>query len=105
MSRSLMGLKRKTALPSVHLIVQEAESVMPLDPALCRKIVLFLCETWSGIRRTEILRHFRLSSAALSKNRSRFLKELAEDPGLALTMETIRSRIYLRMRRPSCFLM
>ncbi|MCJ7587240.1 MAG: hypothetical protein MUQ00_04975, partial [Candidatus Aminicenantes bacterium] len=66
-------MKRKTALPSVHLIIQEAESVMPLDPALCRKIVLFLCETCSGIGRTEILRHFRLSSAALSKNRSRFL--------------------------------
>ncbi len=78
---------------------------MPLDPALCRKIVLFLCETWSGIGRAEILRYFRLSSAALSRNRSRFLKELAEDPGLALTMETIRARIYSRMRRPFYFLM
>lgn len=104
MSRSLAGANPRTALPSLHLIVQEAESVLPLDPALCLKIILFLCETWSGAGRAEILRHFRLRTYDLARNRSRLMKELAADPGLTMTLETIRFRIYVRMRRPPCFL-
>jgi len=89
--------------PSVHLIIQEAESVLPLDPALCRTIILFLCESWSGLSRDEVLRHFRLRSADLARSRSRLLRELAADPGLALTLETIRARIYARLRRSLWF--
>ena len=96
---------RTAETPSLHLIVQEAESVLPLDPALCRKIVLFLCESWSGLRRAEVLRHFKIPPAELARSRTRLMKELAADPRLILVLETIRSRVYRRMRRPSLFLM
>jgi hypothetical protein len=90
--------------PSLHLIVQEAEAVLPLDPALCRKMILYLCESWSGRKRAEVLRHFKIRADEMARSRSRLMKELAADPRLMLVLETIRARIYRRMRRPSWFL-
>lgn len=94
----------RTEPPSLHLIVEEAESVLPLDPELCRKMILYLCESWSGRRRAEVLRHFRIRPGELDRSRSRLMSELAADPRLILILETIRSRVYRKMSRPSWFL-
>jgi hypothetical protein len=67
-------------------------------------MVLYLCESWSGRRRVEILRHFRIRPGELARSRSRLMKELAADPRLMLVLETIRARVYRRMRRPSWLL-
>lgn len=101
MARERPGAAKRTETPPLHLIVQEAESVLPLDPALCRKMVLYLCESWSGRRRAEVLSHFRIRPDELDRSRSRLMSELATDPRLILILETIRARVYRKMRRPS----
>jgi REP element-mobilizing transposase RayT len=94
-NRDVPALKEFADRPTIDQIAAEVEKVFGNEPALSRRIKLYLCHRYTGKRLKDIGEYFKVTESGVSQARHRVAVALEKDKKLSVIVEKIKQKINL----------
>jgi putative transposase len=93
--RNVPALKKFTERPAIEMIVAEVDRLLENEPALSKKVYLYLCHRYTGKRLKEIGEYFKVSESGVSQASHRVAVALEKDKKLIVLVERIKQKLKL----------
>ena len=94
-NREIPALRQLRTGPSMEEIVAEVGPVFEYDKALSKRVTLYLCHRYSGLRLREIGEHFGIGESAVSQASRRLAAEIDGNEGLKEMIMSIKKELGL----------
>ena len=93
--RNVPALREFTERPTIEQIAAEVAMMLENEPALSKRVKLYLCHRHTGKRLKEIGEYFKVTESGVSQARHRVAVALEKDKKLSVIVESIKQKLNL----------